>query len=217
MSVLTDLKKNLKQLATNSNAEILAVSKMQPIEKVVQAFNENQIHFAENYVQEALAKQEQLNELPIRWHFIGHLQKNKVKLIVGKFVRIHSVDSLELAQKISSTAKALNCTQAILLQVNVAREESKGGFLEEQLDQAVDVISKLPNIIVSGFMTMPPLVDDAELNRIHFKKLKSLADKYKLSELSMGTSSDYQVALEEGSTWIRLGTVLFGERVRKDT
>lgn len=215
MSPLQKIRSEIEKIAKNPKAQLLAVSKLQTQIKIRSAFSEGQIYFGENYVQESLQKQEELKDLNIHWHFIGHLQKNKVKQIVGKFDLIHSVDSLELAQKISTEAAKLNITQKILLQVNLAGEESKGGFSNIQITQVIHQIQSLPNLELSGLMTMPPLTENPEDVRPYFKQLKVLGDKFHLTELSMGTSSDYKVALEEGATWVRLGTVVFGERPKK--
>ncbi len=217
MTPLQQIQNEIKKFASNPKAQLLAVSKLQPNEKIRTAAQEGQIHFGENYVQEALTKQNELKDLKIHWHFIGHLQKNKVKQIVGKFDLIHSVDSIALAQKISSVASDLNITQNILLQINLANEDSKGGFSSQELVSAMEQIQDLPHIKVAGLMTMPPLFEDSELCRPYFQQLKALADQFQLEHLSMGTSSDYRIALEEGATWVRLGTVLFGERPPKAT
>lgn len=204
--------------------EVLAVSKLQPVEKIKNLIQSGQIHFGENYVQEALEKIEHFQNQNVKWHLIGHLQKNKVKYLEQKFAFIHSVDSLELAQKISAAHEKQNSVQKVLLQVNVAQEASKEGFGENDLISQWSELCKLSGIEIRGLMTMPPLENTAERNRPHFKHLRELLQelqrmnaKYSanLTELSMGTSADYQVAAEEGSTWVRLGTMLFGERPQK--
>jgi PLP dependent protein len=201
----------------NPNTGILAVSKFQPADKIELLYDQGQRLFAENYAQEASLKQELLKELKIEWHFIGSLQKNKVKLVVGKFHLIHSVDSLGLAQAIDRKASELGLKQKILLQLNLAQEETKGGFTEANFNEAAVELAKLSHLEVQGLMTMPPLFDDPEMSRPYFKKLSNIRDQFSsllpnLHLLSMGTSSDYLIAAEEGANLVRLGTILFGDR-----
>lgn len=203
-----------------TSAKILAVSKLQPIEKIRQLYNLGHRDFAENYVQELLEKKQALVDLTeIRWHFIGHLQKNKVKFLIPFVDRIHSVDSLALAQYLDKK----NCEirpqqkQKILLQINLSKENSKGGLDSEELLKNIAEFKKLEYVQICGLMTMPPLVNNDEQNRVYFHELKKLMlsiakDLPEAVELSMGTSSDYLVAAQEGATWLRLGTILFGER-----
>lgn len=203
-----------------TGVQILAVSKLQPIEKIREIYNRGYRHFGENYPQELLRKSLELKDLDIKWHLIGHLQKNKVKMIVGLAELIHSVDSLALAKEINRRAQDIKIKQKILLQVNVAGEGSKEGFDEKSLFLNFSELLGLPHISICGLMTMPPFVENPEDNRIHFKNLKrilfELKKNYSLPEnfceLSMGTSQDYKVAAEEGATWVRLGTTLFGPR-----
>lgn len=207
--MLNKLKKSLKP-----NQKILAVSKFQPIEKIQSLYAEGQIDFGENYIQEALAKIEQLKDLKINWHLIGPIQSNKIKFLKDHFEFIHSVDTLKTAQMISNQAEKIHHIQKIFIQVNVSNEPSKSGFSIEALQENWTVITQMSNIQVVGLMTMPPLQNEPEQNRPIFKTLKKLADQLQLSELSMGTSHDYETALVEGATWVRLGTVLFGERAK---
>ena len=203
----------IKQLS--GNQKLLAVSKLQPIEKIKALYEEGQRDFAENYIQEALEKIEKLKNLDIHWHLIGSVQKNKVKFLKKNFDYIHSVDNLELAQKISDFAVKENHVQKIFIQINVAEEQSKSGFSASEFEKAWPQLSRLPGIKVVGLMTMPPLENEPEKNRVFFKKLKYIGDTCSLHEFSMGTSHDYQIALQEGATWIRLGTMLFGHREQK--
>jgi len=201
------------------SCQIIAVSKLQSVEKILNLYGQGQRHFAENYVQEALKKQSEISKPDICWHFIGRLQKNKAKDVVGKFNMIHSVDQFTLAEAINKQAEKKNLIQKILIQVNLSKEETKGGVDEQGLDQLLEKTQQLKNIQVLGLMTMPPLEEDPEKSRPYFKKLKllqlKLVKKYpQLKELSMGTSSDYIVAAEEGATFVRLGTILFGERMK---
>jgi pyridoxal phosphate enzyme (YggS family) len=213
MSTLQNIKNSLP-----ATCRILAVSKLQSVDKICDLYDQGQRAFAENYVQEALDKQQELQRkgVPIEWHFIGHLQTNKAKQVAGRFACIHSVDSLKIGQ-----ALAKFCTpdkpQKVYLQVNLAGEQSKGGFAEAELAQALPTLCALPGLHVAGLMTMPPLSADPEQVRPYFKQLHQLLIQWQkpfpnLQELSMGTSGDYAVAAQEGATWVRLGTVLFGAR-----
>ena len=156
----------------------------------------------------------------VRWHMIGHLQRNKVKYIVGKVYLIHSVDSLRLAEEISKEAVKKQTTVNILIEVNVACEESKSGTTIEEAADLIEEISKLPGIRIQGLMTIAPFVKDPEENRFVFRKLKQLSvdidrkniDNVSMSVLSMGMTGDYRVAVEEGATYVRVGTAIFGER-----
>jgi len=219
MQTLKDINQQLK--AAHPKTEILAVSKFQPAEKIRELYAQGQRRFAENYAQEALEKQTELQDLTdIEWHFIGHLQKNKVKLIIGKFELIHSVDSLELAQTIDRKATEAQITQKILIQLNLAGEETKGGLSQSEFETQAPEFAKLKSVQVKGLMTMPPLFDDAEKARPFFQKLSNIRNRFSsvlpnLEILSMGTSSDYNVAAEEGASLVRLGTILFGERPAK--
>lgn len=202
--------------------KILAVSKLQPIEKILNLYNLGHRAFGENYVQEALDKQEQLKALPdLEWHLIGHLQKNKAKHVVGKFELIHSVDSLELAQVLSRQCENKNVEQKILIQVNLAHEESKSGFDKETVTAQWQELCQLPHLHIEGLMTMPPLTETGEEVRPYFQELKNLQQElgnktdlsiHPMTTLSMGTSHDYKVAIQEGATLVRLGTILFGAR-----
>ncbi|MBC7371558.1 MAG: YggS family pyridoxal phosphate-dependent enzyme [Bdellovibrionaceae bacterium] len=224
-AVIEDCNQQLKTLGrTRESLKILAVSKLQPLQKIKNLYEIGHRNFAENYVQEALLKQENLHDLSLEWHFIGSLQKNKVKLVVGKFELIHSVDSVELARAISNQAQKINTTQKILLQVNLAHEITKGGFTSESLSAIWPEVCELSGISITGLMTMPPLTDDPEDVRSYFQELAKLqidlikrgSGRHKMRELSMGTSHDYHVAIAEGATIVRLGTILFGERPSKN-
>lgn len=203
-------------------AQVLAVSKLQPVEKIKALYDQGQRSFGENYVQEALEKMDTLKDLPdAQWHLIGSLQKNKVKYVVGKFALIHSVDSLELAQALSRQCVNKHVRQNVLIQVNLAKEKSKGGFDHDTLLAQWSTLTQLPQIHIQGLMTMPPLTETGAEVRPYFRGLRELRDELKkqtdlsihsLKELSMGTSHDYGVAIEEGATIVRLGTILFGER-----
>ncbi len=197
-----------------SKNKICAVSKLQPPIKIRELYAKGQRIFGENYVQEALEKQDILKDLPgIEWHLIGHLQKNKAKQVVGKFSLIHSVDSLDLAKTLGRLAAARQLTQKVLIQVNLAEEESKSGFNKAEFEKAWPELQQIPGLNICGLMTMPPLTENPEDVRPYFRELaRLLRQRPGLTVLSMGTSHDYQVALEEGATIVRLGTILFGER-----
>ncbi len=198
---------------------LIAVSKTKPVEMIQEIYDLGQREFGENKVQELTAKYEVMPE-DIRWHLIGHLQTNKVKYIVDKACLIHSVDSLKLAQTISKEAAKKNVTVPILIEVNVAEEESKFGITTEETIALTEQIAALPNLTVKGLMTIAPYVEDPEENRPVFRKLKDLSvdisekniNNVSMSVLSMGMTNDYEVAIEEGSTHVRVGTGIFGER-----
>ncbi len=199
---------------------LVAVSKTKPVELLKYAYDAGVRDFGENKVQELLDKIPQM-PADIRWHMIGHLQRNKVKYIVDKVYLIHSVDSLRLAEEISREAVKHNITVNILVEVNVALEESKFGVAPDDAEELVLEIARLPGICIKGFMTIAPFVEKAEDNRMYFQKLKQLsvdimhknADNIGIgSVLSMGMTGDYIVAVEEGATYVRVGTGIFGER-----
>lgn len=199
---------------------LIAVSKTKPIEALKEAYEAGARDFGENKVQELLDKIPQMPS-DIRWHMIGHLQRNKVKYIIDKVYLIHSVDSLRLAEEISKEAVKHSLTANILVEVNVAAEESKFGVSLDEASGLVEEIAKLPGICIKGLMTIAPFVDNEEENRVYFQKLKQLSvdimrknvdNRIISEELSMGMTGDYTVAVEEGATYVRVGTGIFGER-----
>ena len=198
---------------------LIAVSKTKPVEMIWEAYNAGIRDFGENKVQEMCDKMEQLPK-DIRWHMIGHLQRNKVKYIVGKTALIHSVDSLRLAEEINKQAEKKNVVVDILIEVNMGREETKFGVFEEDTTDLLLEVSKMKNIRVRGLMTSAPYVDDFDENLEIFHKIKQLSvdidnkniDNISMEILSMGMSQDYIAAIKEGSTMVRLGTVIFGNR-----
>lgn len=203
-----------------SEVTLIAVSKTKPVELLREAYEAGARDFGENKVQELLDKIPQLPS-DIRWHMIGHLQRNKVKYIVDKVCLIHSVDSLRLAEEISREACKRGITVDILIEVNMAGEESKFGSTPQDAGRLVSEIVKLPGIRVKGLMTIAPYVEDAEENRQYFRQLKQLSvdimakntDNSNVGDiLSMGMTGDYSVAVEEGATCVRVGTGIFGER-----
>ena len=195
----------------NSKCTLIAVSKTKSVDLIKEVYDLGVRDFGENKVQELLSK---IDKLPkdINWHMIGHLQTNKVKDIIDKVCLIHSVDSVKLASVISKEAVKKNINVNILLEINIAAEESKYGFRVEEVSGALNEIKKLPNIKVLGFMCVAPNTKNPIDNRVYFKKMFELKNKHHLEILSMGMSNDYKVALEEGSNYIRIGTLIFGER-----
>ncbi len=198
---------------------LIAVSKTKPEEMIREVYDLGHRDFGENKVQELTAKCQDLPE-DIRWHLIGHLQTNKVKYIVGKTCLIHSVDSLKLAQTISREAMKQGCEVPVLIEVNVAGEESKFGVTPEETEPLIRQIAQLPGISVRGLMTIGPNVSNGEENRPVFRKLKELSvdigskniNNVTMNVLSMGMTGDYWVAIEEGATMVRVGTGIFGQR-----
>lgn len=198
---------------------LVAVSKTKPVEALVEAYQAGIREFGENKVQEMCDKMEQLPD-DIHWHMIGHLQRNKVKYIIGRVVLIHSVDSLRLAEEISKCAVENHCVQDILIQVNMGREETKFGVMEEDAVSLIESVSQLPGIHIRGLMTSAPYVVDSNENKEIFHKIKQLAvdidkkniDNVCMDILSMGMSQDYLTAVEEGATMVRVGSKIFGER-----
>ena len=198
---------------------LIAVSKTRPVEDIWEAYNAGALHFGENKVQELADKIPQM-PLDIQWHMIGHLQRNKVKYIVGKTALIHSVDSLRLAEEISKEAVKQNVTVQFLIEVNVAEEDSKFGVSLEEALEIAPKIAMLPGVRLKGLMTIAPYTENPENNRLYFRKLKQLSvdikkkniDNVSMDVLSMGMTGDYEVAVEEGATFVRVGTGIFGER-----
>ena len=198
---------------------LIAVSKTKPIAMLEEAYACGCRHFGENKVQELIDKYDQMPK-DIKWHMIGHLQRNKVKYIVDKAYLIHGVDSLRLAEEISKEAVKKNVTAHILIEVNIAAEETKFGTTKEEAMQLVEQIASLPSIYVEGLMTIAPYVENPEKNRHYFADLYQLSvdimkkniDNISMNVLSMGMTGDYEVAVEEGATYVRVGTGIFGER-----
>lgn len=198
---------------------LIAVSKTKPVEMLQEIYAQGVRDFGENKVQELTTKYELLPK-DIRWHMIGHLQRNKVKYIVDKAALIHSVDSLRLAQEISKEAVKKDVTVSILIEVNISQEETKFGISEQEVIELVEEAAKLPNIRIQGLMTVAPPVKDPEENRLFFRKIKQLSvdimnkniDNVSMETLSMGMTNDYTAAIEEGAAMVRVGTGIFGER-----
>ncbi len=201
------------------SCKLIAVSKTKPVELIKEAYDYGIREFGENRVQEILEKYDKLPN-DINWHMIGHLQSNKVKYIIDKVKYIHSVDSLKLAKVIDKEAKKKGIIAEIFLELNIANEESKFGFKKEELYNNLYELEELKNIKILGLMTVAPLVDDANKNREIFKEMKKISldinkkniNNIEIRELSMGMSRDFLVAIEEGATFIRVGSFIFGNR-----
>ena len=221
-----DIERNIVELETRINrvAEranrspdeitIVAVSKGVDTTAIKKALEAGISNIGENRVKEARGKVEELSSLGLRptWHMVGHLQTNKVKTALGLFDIIHSIDSLRLAQALSRSTEK---TVLVLLEVNLSGEETKNGFPPSEVSKAVEGICRLPNLEIKGLMTVAPTVDDPEEVRPVFRRLRELGDSLGLKELSMGMSDDFEVAVEEGATMVRIGRAIFGERNRR--
>lgn len=226
------LKENYEQVRRNidkacervgrspEDVTLIAVSKTKPLSDIEELLADtNAVDFGENKVQELVDKYESVSR-PVNWHMIGHLQTNKVKYIVDKVCMIHSVDSLNLAKTIEKEAEKHNVIVSILIEVNVAQEETKFGLACDEVLPLIMEIKNMPHIKVKGLMTIAPFVDDPEDNRVYFRKLRDLSldiqsksiDNIDMSVLSMGMTNDYEVAVEEGATLVRVGTGIFGAR-----
>jgi len=200
--------------------QLIAVSKRKPVESIMEAIKAGVTHLGENYIQEAIEKIDIIGKDSACWHFIGHLQSNKAKFAVNYFEYIHTVDTLKLAKEINKQAKKINKIQNILLQVNIGEEETKSGAGIEEAVELANQISTLENVSLQGLMGMPPYFSDPEQARIYFKKMAAvkkeiMAHQFKnvaMNHLSMGMSNDFKVAIEEGSTMVRVGTSIFGKR-----
>ena len=198
---------------------LVAVSKTKPLSDIEVLIEAGQMDYGENYVQELCQKYDQVSR-PVRWHMIGHLQTNKVKNIIDKTVLIHSVDSVHLASRIEKEAARKDIKVDILLQVNVAGEDTKFGLNDEQVTAMAEEISHFPHLHICGLMTSAPYVENPEENRCYFQKLHQLfvdigsknIDNVDMNILSMGMTNDYEVAIEEGATMVRVGTGIFGAR-----
>ncbi len=221
---LNEVKEKIKRACERAgrsydDVTLIAVSKTKPVEAVREAMEWGMMEFGENKVQELTFKYEQLPK-SIHWHLIGHLQRNKVKYIIGKTSLIHSVDSYRLAEEIHKEGQKHSLQVPVLIQVNAANEESKFGISMEECIPLIEKTAKLEYVSIKGLMTIAPFVENPEDNRQYFKQLKQLSvdiktkniDNVSMDFLSMGMTGDYEVAVEEGATHIRVGTGIFGER-----
>ncbi|MCF6246242.1 MAG: YggS family pyridoxal phosphate-dependent enzyme [Desulfobacula sp.] len=221
--------KNIQSQITNAAADcgrnpesiqLIAVSKKKSVEKIIACIDAGGSHFGENYMQEAVQKIDTIGKNRATWHFIGHLQSNKAKIAVQYFDYIHTVDTVKLAREINKQAKKTNKIQSIFLQVNIGDENSKSGTNIDQAVELASLINVFENVSIQGLMCMPPFFDDPELARSYFKKLviirKEIDDQkfsnVTMAHLSMGMSNDFKVAIQEGSTMVRVGTSIFGKR-----
>ncbi len=203
-----------------STMRLVAVSKTVSSKNVKAAVEAGVFIFGENYIQEAMQKIDKIADSRLSWHFIGHLQSNKAKYVVRYFDLIHSVDTLKLAKEINRQAKKLDKIQKILVQVNIAMEATKSGVATKDTISLIKDISKLENLSVKGLMTMPPFFNQPEKVRPYFKTLSQLQhqirqesiENIEMKELSMGMTGDFEVAIEEGATLVRIGTAIFGDR-----
>ena len=227
-SILDNLERVREQIANaaaNSgrsadDVELVAIAKMHPAEKVREAVEAGQTLFGESRVQEARAKVPELSS-NIRWHFVGHLQKNKVRQALPLFEMIHSVDSLALAQDINRIAEEGGLYPRVLLEVNVAGEGSKVGFAPDDLREQMETLLALPRLSIEGLMCIPPLVVESEDSRKFFVQVRELRDSLEkefnmnLPQLSMGMTQDFPIGIDEGATLVRVGTAIFGKRSKK--
>ncbi len=227
------IKQNLEEIRTRitsteqssgrppGSVNLVVVSKTVPVEKIREAIDAGVTHLGENYVQEARDKIETLADQPLTWHYIGHLQSNKAKYAVRLFDLIHSVDSLKLARALDKEAQKAGKLQPVLIQVNIAGEETKSGVSEDGAVGLVEQVSQLENLSIKGLMTMPPYFNAPEKVRPFFRRLRQLRDRIAgmnlsgvtMDELSMGMTGDFEAAIEEGATLVRIGTAIFGERL----
>lgn len=199
---------------------LVAVSKTIPADRVREAIDAGVKVLGENYVQEAREKIKTLSSYPVSWHFIGHLQSNKAKYAVNLFDLIHSVDSIKLARELNKQSKKIDKIQKILIQVNIGEEMSKSGADPEDIQRLIEDVSHMENLSIQGLMTMPPYFYEPEKVRPFFIELRKLRDRIKnatipnveMNELSMGMTGDFEAAIQEGATLVRIGTAIFGKR-----
>ncbi len=221
---IDNVRANIKKACERANRNVdevtlIAVSKTKPLCDIEELITYGETEFGENKVQELVDKYEHVSK-PVDWHLIGHLQTNKVKYIVDKACLIHSVDSVHLAKEIEKEAAKHNVIVNILIQVNIAHEDTKFGIDATEIYNMIDEIKDYEHVRVKGLMTIAPFVDNPEENRVHFRNLHQLLldikskniDNIDMSILSMGMTNDYEVAIEEGATMVRVGTGIFGER-----
>ena len=225
---LNKIRRSLEDACENcgrnrDEVRLIAVSKFKPAEDILEAYEAGQRLFGENRTQELSAKQAVL-PADIEWHFIGNLQKNKVKYLVGKAALIHSVNSAELIREIERLAAVRNVTQEILLEINIAGEQSKQGAALSEAEDLIRTAAGQPHLRLRGLMAVAPLSEDPEDSRPYFRQLRDLRERFRselpepaaFDQLSMGMSGDYLVAVQEGATLVRIGTAIFGPRNRPD-
>ena len=219
-NVVENVKKACVRAGRNpEEVTVIAVSKTKPLSDIEELISHGVTEFGENKVQEMTDKYEHVSK-PVHWHLIGHLQTNKVKYIVDKACLIHSVDSVHLAKEIEKEAAKKNVVVNVLIEVNIAHEESKFGINETDVYDLIEAIKDFPHVHVMGLMTIAPFVENPEDNRIYFRKMYQLSldikskniDNIDMNVLSMGMTNDYEIAVEEGATMVRVGTAIFGAR-----
>ena len=219
-TVVENVKKACVRAGRNpEEVTVIAVSKTKPLSDIEELIAHGVTEFGENKVQEMTDKYEHVSK-PVHWHLIGHLQTNKVKYIVDKACLIHSVDSVHLAKEIEKEAAKKNVVVNVLIEVNIAHEESKFGINETDVYDLIETIKDFPHVHVMGLMTIAPFVENPEDNRIYFRKMYQLSldikskniDNIDMNVLSMGMTNDYEIAVEEGATMVRVGTAIFGAR-----
>jgi PLP dependent protein len=217
---------NIRQAAIRvgrdpASIRLVAATKTVPAGYLEEAYRAGVRIFGENRLQEAQEKRQILGPREgLAWHFIGRMQRRKLKDLVGNFSLLHSVESLEQARSINMMAEKLGIQQAVLLEVNVGGEASKGGFTSQEVEARIEELDQLPHLLIQGFMTLPPWKENSEEVRPYFTQVRQLRDRLarqawtriRMDELSMGMSHDYEVAIEEGATMVRIGTAIFGER-----
>lgn len=219
LNIVEEQIKNACSAAGRDRTDItlIAVSKTHPVEDVITAQECGQVHFGENKAREMEEKALKVNE-PVIWHFIGHLQTNKVKYIINSAAYIHSVESVKLAKEIEKRASAIDKIQNVMLEIKTSEEDSKFGLdTEKEIYETAEFCKNSGNLALAGLMTMAPLTDDENIIRKSFENLRELKERmnargFGLQELSMGMTSDFQIAIEEGSTMVRVGTAIFGKR-----
>lgn len=220
-SIQQRIERSAKKCGRNPKAiRLVAVGKTQTADRVREAICAGATIIGENYIQEAREKFNQLVDLDVQWHLIGHLQSNKAKYAVRMFSLIHSVDSIKLAKELNKQAKKIGKCQGILVQVNIGDAPSKSGLAEKKAAENIVCIAEMENLHIRGLMTMPPFFNDPERARPYFAALRRLRDSLAsnaglspdFKELSMGMTGDFEVAIQEGATLVRIGTALFGER-----
>ncbi|MCJ7617765.1 MAG: YggS family pyridoxal phosphate-dependent enzyme [Desulfobacterales bacterium] len=222
---INNIKESIKKAAVDCGRDpdairLVVASKTIPEDTIREAIKAGVEILGESYIQEAGDKINTLSSYPVSWHFIGHLQSNKAKYAVKLFDMIHTVDSLKLAKELNKQAKKINKIQKILIQVNISMESTKSGIYEEDAQKLIKEISLLENLSIKGLMTMPPFFNNPEEARPYFSALRNLRDKIRneaiknvnMQELSMGMTVDFEVAIKEGATLVRIGTAIFGER-----
>lgn len=206
------IQEQVRERASGRAVTIVGVTKTVPAQGAAEAYAAGLQIFGENRIQEALPKISQLSNLAITWHFIGHLQTNKAREAVRNFSCIQSIDSLKLLQQVEKEARKSGKRMDIFLELNLGNEESKHGFAESEISAALQTAAGMMSLNLRGLMAIPPFVENPEAVRPYFKRMRELAGQHNLPELSMGMSHDYLVAIEEGSTMIRVGTAIFGQR-----